>query len=138
MCSSRLSAVAKALRAYHAEHGQFPPACVRDKHGQPMHSWRVLILPQLGYQSLFDSYRFDEPWNSPNNSMLLASIPEEYECRAMFGRLGGGGVTTCVAVVGPQTMWPADRPMREADIRDGAGRTIMIGEVAAGLGDPVA
>jgi len=133
MCRSNMADVARAIQAYHAEHGQFPPACVRDAQGRALHSWRVLILPQLGCKNLYDVYRFNEPWNSPHNSTLLGRIPEQYECRAMVRRHGGGGVTTCVAIVGPEGMWPEDRPMREADVHDGTNQTIMLGEVTPGL-----
>jgi hypothetical protein len=44
------------------------------------HSWRVYILPYLGYQSLFDKYDFNEPWNGANNCKLQAEMPREYEC----------------------------------------------------------
>ncbi len=39
------------------------------------YSWRVALLPHLGYQELFDQYRFDEPWDSPTNSRLLQQMP---------------------------------------------------------------
>ena len=40
-----------------------------------MHSWRVLILPFLDQQSLYNQYDFREPWNGPNNIKLLNSMP---------------------------------------------------------------
>ncbi|MGI9516550.1 MAG: protein kinase domain-containing protein [Pirellulaceae bacterium] len=42
------------------------------------YSWRVALLPHLGYQELYDQYRFDEPWDSPNNSLLLRQMPEVF------------------------------------------------------------
>ena len=42
-----------------------------DENGKPMHSWRVLILPRLDRNDLYQRYRFDEPWNGPNNSQLM-------------------------------------------------------------------
>ena len=130
---NQLTAVAKAINAYHVTHGQFPPACVRDDNGRPMHSWRVLILPELGYQDLYDTYRFDEPWNSPHNRSLLKSVPDEYWCYMMPAGFGNG-ITTFVAIVGQETMWPEGRNMKSADIHDGVGQTIMIGEVSPHLG----
>ncbi len=67
--------VAKAIQAYEAEHGQLPPVVAHDAHGQPMHSWRALILPYLGEEQLANSYRFDEPWDSPNNLRLSQYKP---------------------------------------------------------------
>ena len=57
-------------KVYEDEHGCFPPAYVADASGRPMHSWRVLILPYLDQQQLYDQYDFSEPWNGPNNQQL--------------------------------------------------------------------
>ena len=40
-----------ALHNYHQANGCFPPAYIADKNGKPMHSWRVLILPYMEYDS---------------------------------------------------------------------------------------
>lgn len=42
------------------------------------YSWRVALLPHLGYQELYDQYRFDQPWNSPANSLLFRQMPEVF------------------------------------------------------------
>ena len=42
------------------------------------YSWRVAMLPYIGQQQLFDEYRFDEPWDSENNSALLKKMPDIY------------------------------------------------------------
>src|SRR5262245_37998702 len=36
-----------AMRQYAETHGKLPPAIVRDKEGEPLYSWRVLLLPYL-------------------------------------------------------------------------------------------
>src|SRR5262245_23624397 len=48
----------------------FPPAYLADAAGRPAHSWRVLLLPYLGYEELYKQYDFNEPWDGPNNSRL--------------------------------------------------------------------
>ncbi|MGI6402520.1 MAG: DUF1559 domain-containing protein [Thermoguttaceae bacterium] len=42
---ARLKQIAAAILAYEADHGTFPPAFSVDANGQPLLSWRVLILP---------------------------------------------------------------------------------------------
>ena len=42
-------------------------------------SWRVYILPSLGYKELYDQFNLDEPWDSPNNKKLLSKMPSEYQ-----------------------------------------------------------
>lgn len=44
--------------------------------GTPLLSWRVRILPQLGYRNLYDRFRLDEPWNSAHNLTLLDQMPD--------------------------------------------------------------
>ena len=54
-------------------------------------SWRVLLLPYIENQKLYDQYRFDEPWDGPNNIQLLQQMPKVYrhpkadEARVPFG-----------------------------------------------------
>jgi hypothetical protein len=52
----RFKRVVQALRSYHRAKGHFPPAIVYGKDGRPWHSWRVLILPFLGYEYLYKEY----------------------------------------------------------------------------------
>lgn len=70
--------VAKALASYEQKHGQYPPAVVYDGQGKPMHSWRALILDELGEEKLAMAYRMDEPWDSPANLTLAGYRPWDY------------------------------------------------------------
>jgi len=67
-----------ALLAYRAEHGEFPAPVLQRDPGEPPYSWRVALLPYLGRPDLFHQYRFDRPWNSPDNLRLLSQIPDVY------------------------------------------------------------
>src|SRR5210317_613550 len=74
-CKANLRRIGVALLEYHDRCGSFPPAYVLSEHGQRWHSWRVLLLPDLGYTDLHNQYSFDEPWNGPHNRQLLARMP---------------------------------------------------------------
>ena len=74
----RIGLIGKALVEYHADKGHFPPAYVLGQDGRPAHSWRVLLLPYLGYEDLYSRYNFSEPWNGPNNRLLADEMPVEY------------------------------------------------------------
>ena len=78
VCSNNLKQIAMALHMYNEQYGSFPPAYIADENGNPKHGWRVLILPFLDEQALYDKYDFDEPWNGPNNSKLADSMPPVY------------------------------------------------------------
>ena len=77
---SNLHRLTTALLAYEQEHGHYPAGVIYGKDGQggPPHSWRIEILPYLGYKSLYAQYRMDEAWDSPHNSTVLAQMPDVY------------------------------------------------------------
>jgi len=126
-CNYQLRNIALALWQYHETHGSYPPACIADADGRPMHSWRVLLLPYLDQRNAYNQYRFDEPWDGPSNSALASTIGRLrcYECPSS----NCNGETNYVAVIGPQTMWPGAKATKMADIKDGVGNTIMLVEV---------
>ena len=91
-----------------------------------MHSWRVLILPYIEQQELYKEYRFDEPWDGPNNRQLAHRMPKIY---ALHGdHKPGRTITNYLAVVGPNTVWRPGKPMTVKDVKDGVSNTIMIAE----------
>jgi hypothetical protein len=126
-CRSHLIRIAQALKQYEAEHGTLPPAFIADANGKPMHSWRVLILPQLGEHGIYDRYHFNEPWDGPNNSMLVSQMPEVFACPAdPDARMKGE--TSYMVITGPQTLFPGASSMRSADINDELATTILVTE----------
>jgi hypothetical protein len=42
-------------------------------------SWRVLILPHMGYGSLYDKFDRTKPWDSEENMKLLAHMPDVFK-----------------------------------------------------------
>ena len=120
--------ISKAMLLYQAVNGSFPPAYVADKNGRPMHSWRVLLLPYLDLNLLYQAYHFDEPWNGPHNRALADRMPSTYKCPDT--PRSPASVTSYVVVVGPNTAFPGAKAIREAEITDGITNTIMIVEAA--------
>ena len=59
-CVNNMRHIGIALQNYHDTYKSFPPAYVADENGRPMHSWRVLILPFLEENGLYEKYDFDE------------------------------------------------------------------------------
>src|SRR5207245_1361075 len=100
-----LHGIRVALQTYQDEYGTLPPAYFCDTDGQPVHSWRVLILPQLGRADLYRRYHFDEPWNSRHNLRVADEMPAEYRCPADDDPERQND-TSYVAVVGKGTVWP--------------------------------
>jgi hypothetical protein len=131
MCGQRLHEIALALRTYHERFGSFPPQYTTDKNGRPMHSWRTLILPFLEGMDDRKKYHFDEPWDGPNNSKLTDPAAY-YQC--WLDHQGWAGVpmahTNYVAVIGPQTAWRGEKPVRLADLPDHGRDTVLLVEMS--------
>lgn len=114
-----------AVLNYASAHGTLPPAFVADRDGRPMHSWRVLILPFLNQQALYDAYDFAEPWDGPHNRTLADQVG------ALYRRPEdppGSTLTRFVAVVGDETAFPGARAMKLDDVADGTSKTILFVE----------
>lgn len=122
-CVNQMRQIGIALHAYHETFGSFPPAFVADDEGRPQHSWRVLILPYVEAHELYQQYRFDEPWNGPNNRKLVDKMPAAYRCPAAEFSLRE---TNYVAVIGSQTAWPGAVGSRLSDFTDSPGETILL------------
>src|SRR5262245_3423127 len=72
---NNLKQIGLALHNFHDVHQHLPPAFVTGPDNIPWHSWRVLLLPYLDQAALYTRYRFDEPWDGPNNRKLLDEMP---------------------------------------------------------------
>jgi hypothetical protein len=127
ICSGNLSRIGIALQNYHGRYGSFPPAFGGDD-GRPKHSWRVLILPFLGEQDLYDAYDFCEPWNGPRNQQLAARMPDVFRCPGedRETRRSPGDRTRYLAVVGPHAAWLGSAGRRASDFVDGPSETVMV------------
>jgi len=120
--AGRLRAVSLALRNYHSAYGSLPPAYVVDRNGSPMHSWRVLLLPFLGQEKLYERYDFQEPWNGPHNRLLEKDIPGVYRDTGW----GGGKTAGVFAVVGAHTAWPGAKPISDRDMANRLAFTVLL------------
>ena len=124
-CRSNLKQISWALLNYRDVHGQFPPVCSSNMHGGPMHSWRVLILPFIEEEALFQQYRFDEPWNSPHNQKIGKKVPPVYACvSATRDGRNSPPLTSYVAVTGARTGW------QRTESTDSDSGGILLAEVA--------
>ena len=123
-CGNRLRDIADALQMYHDTHGHFPPAYVLGPDGKPWHSWRTLILREMGCHEVYQMYRFNEPWNGPNNRKLASMDVECFVCPLDAGHQAGQ--TNYLAVVSPATLWPGATPASLDDCRSRVGPAILL------------
>lgn len=127
-CRDNLKLIALALHEYHERYGSLPPPNLADANGTPIHSWRVLILPFLDEAPLYRRYRFDQPWDGPENSKLLAEMPMPYRCPNHDREDIDTWATIYVAPVGNGTVFPPNGTVRFDDVTDGMGSVLMVVE----------
>jgi hypothetical protein len=122
-----LTQLALAMHTYNDRHGRLPPAAVRSADGQPLLSWRVVLLPLLGYEDLYEQFHLDEPWDSPHNIQLLPKIPVLYAPRKRI-KAPGPGYTVQHVFVGKGTAFEDPEGVPLTDFPDGTSRTFLIVE----------
>ena len=125
-CTSSLKAIGVAMRTYHVRHGRLPPPYVTDSKGRPLYSWRVVLLPFLAEDALYQRFHRDEPWDSPHNRALAEEMPNVYRCpcRGSSARAS----TNYMVVVGEHTAFPGPVGLREAEFRDSLCNTLLVVE----------
>jgi hypothetical protein len=122
-----LKQIMLALHSYHDTWQQFPPAVVKDTAGKPLYSWRVLILPYLGQQALYDRFDKTKAWDDPANQAISNTLVPTYQS-PLDGTLGPSGASYFV-IVGPGTAFPPDRGIKLQEILDGTSNTIGVVEL---------
>ncbi|MFI5456642.1 MAG: DUF1559 domain-containing protein [Isosphaerales bacterium] len=132
-CAVQLKRLGLAMHEYHEAHEHFPAPVLARGDGTPLLSWRVAILPHLGYRSLYERFHLDEPWDSPHNRALLKEMPAEFACPG--GPARRAGRTGYLVVVGPMTEFGSINtpfePTRGVDLReitDGTSQTVLVFE----------
>ncbi len=120
-----LERIAQALNAYAADYGTYPPSATQDNSGKKMHSWRVLILPYLGEDSLYNEFDLTVPWDMPRNLRAAAEMPACYRHPKQGTTVPYNGAAYFM-IVGPGTVQPAKGPLSPAGIGDDLSQTILV------------
>jgi Protein of unknown function (DUF1559) len=128
---SNAKQIADALNSYRVTYGSYPTPTVVDAAGKPLYSWRVLILPQLGYDSLYNAYQLDQSWDSPTNLNLMAQMPPVYACPGNINALAVQE-TNFSLIIGPGTLFPPGKPVNPDQMLDKASETLLVVETTDG------
>jgi hypothetical protein len=118
---NRLKQIGLAMHNYHDVNKAFPPAA-KCKDGKRLLSWRVLILPYLEQQKLYEQFHLDEPWDSDHNRKLISRIPDVYRSSLSLP----AGKTTFLGIGGKSGMFPGCEGLRIRDVTDGTANTIWV------------
>jgi hypothetical protein len=116
--------IALAVLNYESANARFPSRYKASSDGTPLLSWRVMILPYLDENELFNKFRLDEPWDSPHNLPLAAEIPAVFRDRFVTDP-----TRTCIVAASSKgTVFEGAEGIRIRDIRDGMSNTLMFVE----------
>jgi hypothetical protein len=130
VCTDHLKQISVALENYLQTHRCYPPPYLVDGSGEPMHSWRVLILKDL-VPDVYNSYNFGEPWNGPNNSKLAPKLASVFSCPNDPTNRNSDIMHTNYAVItGPFTAFPKGKTTKFGDILGVHDETILVAEIA--------
>lgn len=131
--ANNLKQIMLAFHNHHDTYRGFPPQATTDKDGKPLLSWRVMILPFIEHNALYQEFHLDEPWDSEHNKKLIAKMPQVYKSPASSA---GEGRTVYLGVSGEMGILPASKKaslgpgggLRMASITDGTSNTIAVVE----------
>jgi prepilin-type processing-associated H-X9-DG protein len=125
-CVNNLKQIALAIHNYVSANNRFPRAASINDNGKPLLSWRVAILPYLGFQELYNKFNLDEPWDSAHNKTLLREMPPMYLCPNRVK--AEPFATTYQVMVGRNAMFEKDQDVGVVDVTDGTSNTFMVVE----------
>lgn len=117
-----------AMHYFHAAYNQFPAQALADDKGGRLLSWRVMILPYLDQQALYDKFHLDEPWDSAHNKALISEIPFVYAGKG-DEKLAAEGKTRVLAPISEHTVFGrTGSGIGFRQMLDGTSNTILIVE----------
>lgn len=124
-----LHPIGLALHLYHDTWHTFPPAYTVDAEGRRLHSWRVLLLPYLDRNDVYEKIDLNKPWDDPVHSELRKTAIAPFICPSNPSLPSR---TSYLAVVGDELAFTGEHPQKISDFTDGAGETITVIEVSEG------
>ncbi|WP_254506765.1 DUF1559 family PulG-like putative transporter [Anatilimnocola floriformis] len=128
---NNLKQIALALHNYHDTYNSLPPAVVTDTDGQPLYSGRVLLLPFLDQNAVYQAFDKNKAWDSPENQAITATIIKTFQDPAHPGGPAAPR-SDYVFVTGTGTIFEGSKTTNFASITDGTSNTIMVIQTATG------
>lgn len=125
---NNLKQIGLAMHNHLSASKAFPAAFNTGKDGKPLLSWRVMILPYLEENDLFQQFHLDEPWDSEHNKALIEKMPKVYA--APGSKVADEFKTVYLTPRGEKTAFPGEKAVRIREITDGTSKTLMAVEAS--------
>jgi prepilin-type processing-associated H-X9-DG protein len=125
-CANNLKQIARGLLTHMIDTGALPEPAIANKDGKPLLSWRVAILPFIDQLPLYNRFKLDEAWDSPNNKALIKEMPVVYRCPERAD--DELGATTYRVFIGPGTVFEKGQGIKLEAVTDGAWSTLLVVE----------
>lgn len=138
---NQLKQIGLALHNLHDQTQYFLPTQEKhpefyDENGRLKVSWRVHLLPYMDQKPLYEQFKLDEAWDSPNNAPLAKNMPEVYKSpdtpadsnKTRFRVFEGKREKDGEGEEKMTTLFPLGQPARMRDTKDGLSYTIMVVE----------
>ncbi len=120
-----------ALENYRTVNGHYPPPYSVDANAKPLLSWRVHLLPFLGYEHVYAKFDLSKPWDSQTNKPLIAEMPEVLALLdAESMRLAH---TAVCGVTGDETLFRLQPPVTSDDITDSENTIALVEVTGSGI-----
>ncbi len=116
-----------ALHNYHDVYRSLPPAYVADADGNPLYSWRVLILPFLEQDPLYNAFDKTKAWDDPLNISLSKTMLPVLQSPNDRTLLPEG--CSYFALQAPKSVFNGTEKVGFQNILDGTSNTIAIVEL---------
>lgn len=138
---TQLKQIGLALHNLHDEASSFLPSQEEhpefyDENGRLKVSWRVHLLPYMDQKPLYEQFKLDEAWDSPNNAPLAKNMPDVFKSpdtpadsnKTRFRVFEGKREKDDEGEEKMTTLFPLGQPARMRDTKDGLSYTIMVVE----------
>lgn len=123
----RIKYLGLAIHNHESAYKKFPTVTLAGEKPR-MLSWRVDLLPFLGYQDLWKEFHRDESWDSEHNMKLIPRMPDVFRC-PQSKYPPSAGLSTFALPVHEKAMWSKTWQTEFKGITDGTSNTIMTIEV---------
>jgi hypothetical protein len=127
---NNLKQIMLSMLNYESAYGKYPTQAKYSADGKPLLSWRVLVLPFIEENALYQQFRLDEPWDSDHNKALIPLMPAVFLDPAST-HASAEGLTNYLASSGPGALMNGTpEGARMASLRDGTSNTIAVVQVS--------